>query len=88
MIKRATEIVLDADAPPPPVMPRWNKQQVRRLALCGIHIGPLMYLNTSSVVQPYIQYFERALFEFQVNLHDMICWIEYVQCFYCSFRIP
>ena len=25
------------------------------LALCGIHNGPLLYLNTSSIVNPYIQ---------------------------------
>ncbi|KAG9006214.1 hypothetical protein FRB94_000909 [Tulasnella sp. JGI-2019a] len=39
------------------------------LALCGIHLGPLLYLNTSSLVTPYINYFEtaaaRELFEFQ-----------------------
>lgn len=44
-------------------------QRVCCLALCGIHLGPLRYLSTSSLVQPYIQYFEsiaaRELFEFQ-----------------------
>ncbi|OAX40788.1 hypothetical protein K503DRAFT_791177 [Rhizopogon vinicolor AM-OR11-026] len=44
-------------------------QRVCCLALCGIHHGPLRYLSTSSLVQPYIQYFEsiaaRELFEFQ-----------------------
>ncbi|KAG8908770.1 hypothetical protein FRB99_003008 [Tulasnella sp. 403] len=39
------------------------------LALCGIHLGPLLYLNTSSLTQPYFTYFEsaaaRELFEFQ-----------------------
>ncbi|KAL1699730.1 hypothetical protein EV121DRAFT_215648 [Schizophyllum commune] len=44
-------------------------QKVCCLALCGIHLGPLRYLNTSSLLQPYLQYFEsdaaRELFEFQ-----------------------
>ncbi|KAF9219410.1 hypothetical protein BS17DRAFT_717670 [Gyrodon lividus] len=44
-------------------------QRICCLALCGIHLGPLRYLSTSSLVQPYIQYFEstaaRELFEFQ-----------------------
>jgi len=44
-------------------------QRVCCLALCGIHHWPLRYLSTSSLVQPYIQYFEsiaaRELFEFQ-----------------------
>ncbi|KAH7924132.1 hypothetical protein BV22DRAFT_536268 [Leucogyrophana mollusca] len=44
-------------------------QRVCCLALCGIHLGPLRYLSTSSLLQPYIQYFEstaaRELFEFQ-----------------------
>ncbi|KAL7414033.1 hypothetical protein BDY24DRAFT_339982, partial [Mrakia frigida] len=35
----------------------------------GVHVGPLAYLNSSSVVMPYLQYFENAaaheLFEFQ-----------------------
>ncbi|KAF7339619.1 hypothetical protein MSAN_02176500 [Mycena sanguinolenta] len=48
-------------APPP--------QRVCCLALCGIHLGPLRYLNSSSLLLPYIQYFENAaakeLFEFQ-----------------------
>lgn len=44
-------------------------QRVCCLALCGIHLGPLRYLSSSTFVQPYIQYFEssaaRELFEFQ-----------------------
>ncbi|KAH7882583.1 hypothetical protein F5I97DRAFT_1939240 [Phlebopus sp. FC_14] len=44
-------------------------QRICCLALCGIHLGPLRYLSTSSLLQPYIQYFEstaaRELFEFQ-----------------------
>jgi hypothetical protein len=35
-------------APRPP-------QRVCCLALCGIHLGPLRYLNSSSLLQPYIQ---------------------------------
>ncbi|KAJ7071196.1 hypothetical protein C8F01DRAFT_1206765 [Mycena amicta] len=50
----------------PPPAPR---QRVCCLALCGIHLGPLRYLNSSSLLLPYIQYFESAaakeLFEFQ-----------------------
>lgn len=60
-------------APPPNVSGSATQQRkVQRvccLALCGIHLGPLRYLNTSSVLQPYFQYFEstaaRELFEFQ-----------------------
>ncbi|KDR69507.1 hypothetical protein GALMADRAFT_215166 [Galerina marginata CBS 339.88] len=37
--------------------------------LCGIHLGPLRYLSSSTLVGPYLQYFEstaaRELFEFQ-----------------------
>ncbi|KAG5724604.1 hypothetical protein E4T56_gene4009, partial [Termitomyces sp. T112] len=44
-------------------------QRVCCLALCGIHLGPLRYLSSSSLLQPYFQYFEtaaaRELFEFQ-----------------------
>lgn len=44
-------------------------QRVCCLAMCGIHLGPLRYLSTSSLFQPYIQYLEsaaaRELFEFQ-----------------------
>ncbi|KAL0068380.1 hypothetical protein AAF712_004458 [Marasmius tenuissimus] len=44
-------------------------QRVCCLALCGIHLGPLRYLSSSALVQPYIQYFEstaaRELFDFQ-----------------------
>ncbi|CAL1697489.1 unnamed protein product [Somion occarium] len=44
-------------------------QRICCLALCGIHLGPLRYLKTSSLLQPYIQYFENAaareLFDFQ-----------------------
>ncbi|KIK65422.1 hypothetical protein GYMLUDRAFT_38877 [Collybiopsis luxurians FD-317 M1] len=50
-------------------------QRVCCLCLCGIHLGPLRYLSTSSLVQPYIQYFEsaaaRELFEFQNTDSDV-----------------
>ncbi|KIM37712.1 hypothetical protein M413DRAFT_448237 [Hebeloma cylindrosporum] len=49
-----------------------KKRKVQRvccLALCGIHLGPLRYLSSSTLVGPYLQYFEstaaRELFEFQ-----------------------
>ncbi|GJE96161.1 hypothetical protein PsYK624_123540 [Phanerochaete sordida] len=48
---------------------RAKAQRICCLALCGIHLGPLRYLRTSSLLQPYIQYFENAaaheLFDFQ-----------------------
>ncbi|KAF8631498.1 hypothetical protein AX15_002364 [Amanita polypyramis BW_CC] len=44
-------------------------QKVCCLAMCGIHLGPLRYLNTTTLLQPYFQYLEspaaRELFEFQ-----------------------
>ncbi|OSC98323.1 hypothetical protein PYCCODRAFT_1375428 [Trametes coccinea BRFM310] len=50
-------------------VPTVQAQRVCLLALCGIHLGPLRYLKTSSLLQPYIQYVENAaareLFEFQ-----------------------
>ncbi|KAI0328822.1 hypothetical protein GY45DRAFT_1280990 [Cubamyces sp. BRFM 1775] len=50
-------------------MPATQAQKVCLLTLCGIHLGPLRYLKTSSLLQPYIQYLENAaareLFEFQ-----------------------
>ncbi|KAF4568665.1 hypothetical protein EYR36_010678 [Pleurotus pulmonarius] len=50
-------------------LPFRKPQKVCCLALCGIHLGPLRYLSTSSLLQPYIQYFEstaaRELFDFQ-----------------------
>jgi len=52
-----------------PAIPTTQAQKVCFLALCGIHLGPLRYLRTSSLLQPYIQYFENAaareLFDFQ-----------------------
>lgn len=30
-------------------------QRICCLALCGIHLGPLRYLSSSSLLQPYIQ---------------------------------
>ena len=34
---------------------RAHTQRICCLALCGIHLGPLRYLRTSSLLQPYIQ---------------------------------
>ncbi|KAF8060265.1 hypothetical protein FPV67DRAFT_1424328 [Lyophyllum atratum] len=49
--------------------PALQPQRVCCLALCGIHLGPLRYLSSSSLLQPYFHYFEsaaaRELFEFQ-----------------------
>lgn len=44
-------------------------QKVCMLAMCGVHLGPLYSISTSTVIQPYLQWFENAaareLFEFQ-----------------------
>ncbi|KAH9054761.1 hypothetical protein EDB87DRAFT_1676473 [Lactarius vividus] len=52
-----------------------SAQRVCCLALCGIHLGPLRYLSSSSLVLPYIQYFESAaakeLFEFQTTTSEV-----------------
>ncbi|KAI0692246.1 hypothetical protein C8T65DRAFT_669945 [Cerioporus squamosus] len=49
--------------------PTAQAQRVCLLSLCGIHLGPLRYMKTSSLLQPYFQYVENAsareLFEFQ-----------------------
>ncbi|WVQ84854.1 hypothetical protein IAT38_007011 [Cryptococcus sp. DSM 104549] len=46
-----------------------GRQKVAMLAMCGVHLGPLYSISTSSVIQPYLQWFENAaareLFEFQ-----------------------
>ncbi|OCF61999.1 hypothetical protein L486_01665 [Kwoniella mangroviensis CBS 10435] len=43
--------------------------KVAMLAMCGVHLGPLYSISTSTVIQPYLQWFENAaareLFEFQ-----------------------
>jgi hypothetical protein len=36
-------------------VPLPGRQRVCCLALCGIHLGPLRYLNSSSLTKPYIQ---------------------------------
>lgn len=36
-------------------VPAGKPQKICCLALCGIHLGPLRYLSTSSLLQPYIQ---------------------------------
>ena len=44
-------------------------QKVCLLDMCGVHLGPLYSISTSSVIQPYLQWFENAaareLLEFQ-----------------------
>ncbi|KAG8700672.1 hypothetical protein FRC08_004565 [Ceratobasidium sp. 394] len=51
------------------VLPPMAPHRVCCLAMCGIHMGPLYSLNSSSLAQPYLQWFEsqaaRELFEFQ-----------------------
>lgn len=46
-------------------------QKVCMLAMCGVHLGPLYSISTSTVIQPYLQWFENAaareLFDFQEN---------------------
>jgi hypothetical protein len=46
-----------------------GRQKVAMLAMCGVHLGPFYSISTSSVIQPYLQWFENAaareLFEFQ-----------------------
>ena len=37
------------------IIPTVKPQRVCCLALCGIHLGPLRYLSTSSILQPYFQ---------------------------------
>ncbi|THG95454.1 hypothetical protein EW026_g6205 [Hermanssonia centrifuga] len=63
----AAAIVPGGSVPLPASLTR--TQKICCLALCGIHLGPLRYLKTSSLLQPYIQYFENAaageLFDFQ-----------------------
>lgn len=53
--------------------PRTDPQRVCLLGLCGVHHGPLSWMNNSTVVSPYLTYFEapaaRELFEFQARGH-------------------
>lgn len=46
-----------------------GRQKVAMLAMCGVHLGPFLHISTSSVIGPYLQWFENAaareLFEFQ-----------------------
>lgn len=51
-IPGATESFPTADLNHAPALPI---QRVCCLALCGIHLGPLRYLSSSSLLQPYIQ---------------------------------
>ncbi|PPQ81637.1 LOW QUALITY PROTEIN: hypothetical protein CVT25_013609 [Psilocybe cyanescens] len=60
---------------------RRKVQRVCLLALCGIHLGPLRYLSSSTLVGPYLQYFEstaaRELFEFQTCVDEDLMYIEH-----------
>ncbi|KZT51281.1 hypothetical protein CALCODRAFT_145928 [Calocera cornea HHB12733] len=60
-----TIVKMETQGPSPPK----KVQRVTCLALCGIHLGPLLYLNTSVLTQPWLHYLEsaaaRELFEFQ-----------------------
>ena len=61
MTERNAEIIAQAAsavAPggvAPPLTATTHTQKICCLALCGIHLGPLRYLKTSSLLQPYIQ---------------------------------
>ena len=44
-------------------IPTAQAQRVCLLALCGIHLGPLRYLKTSSLLQPYIQVSPTSVWE-------------------------
>ncbi|KAI0071796.1 hypothetical protein K474DRAFT_1712157 [Panus rudis PR-1116 ss-1] len=67
ILNTTAAIIAPGGAAPPVSTTR--TQKICCLALCGIHLGPLRYLKTSSLLQPYIQYFENAaareLFDFQ-----------------------
>lgn len=65
----ATRIVSGIVSPSAANALRSKPQRVCCLALCGVNLGPFAYLQKSSLVMPYIQYFESEaaaeLFEFQ-----------------------
>lgn len=52
VVPGAAESFPTADLNRAPALP---PQRVCCLALCGIHLGPLRYLSSSSLLQPYIQ---------------------------------
>lgn len=54
IIAQAVAQVAPAGAAPPSTSTT-RMQKICCLALCGIHLGPLRYLKTSSLLQPYIQ---------------------------------
>ncbi|KAI0798209.1 hypothetical protein C8Q75DRAFT_708864 [Abortiporus biennis] len=68
-ILSSTAAAIAPGGTPPSLASSSRMQRICCLALCGIHLGPLRYLRTSSYIQPYIQYFENAaakeLFDFQ-----------------------
>ncbi|KAH9479021.1 hypothetical protein JR316_0007595 [Psilocybe cubensis] len=65
--------------PPPPRKGR-TPQRICLLAMCGIHLGLLRYLSSSTLVGPYLQYFEsmaaRELFEFQARLCSLVICVD------------
>ncbi|KAI0691817.1 hypothetical protein BC835DRAFT_1430723 [Cytidiella melzeri] len=81
MTERNMEIIAQAAASVAPggIAPSFTSmtrtQKICCLALCGVHLGPLRYLKTSSLLQPYLQYFENAaareLFDFQDTETDV-----------------
>ena len=48
------------------VAPIRKPQKICCLALCGIHLGPLRYLSSSSLLQPYIQVCLYATMQFMM----------------------
>jgi hypothetical protein len=55
------ESVIAGGASTVTVVPVTKSQRICCLAVCGIHLGPLRYLSSSSIVGPYIQVRELPL---------------------------
>ena len=51
----AAAAIVPGGAVPPVPASSTRTQKICCLSLCGIHLGPLRYLKTSSLLQPYIQ---------------------------------
>ena len=49
-------------------IPSGQAQKVCLLALCGVHLGPLRYLKTSSLLQPYFQVRESPLHHYWLTV--------------------
>ena len=54
-----------------PPVPAAQAQKVCLLSLCGIHLGPLRYLKTSSVLQVYTQVWLMSLGVILFSRHDV-----------------